>query len=363
MPSLTSAVDAVLGKVDGHPTSAFNEENTAVVLIEPLLAALGWDPSDLASVHRQYKVYDGTRLDYALMLDGKPALFVEVKGVGHGLDNPQFIAQTVNYANNEGVLWCVLTNGLVYRLYKTNEPVPMVDKLMLEIDLKSAKNEDGRGVVLTALERLSRASLESGALADLAELVFVGGKVRTAIEGLLADPSPGFTKAVLERAGGVSGKSLARVLRYFAVVQKAVPAAPSTGGVSAKLVEAASSSKAGYDRAHHITGKPKAVTDLFDQLDGRLRAVGEVKVSYLKQYINYATTKKSFATVQLFRDRLKVYYSIPWEEAPKLQPEVMRDVTHVGHYGMGDTELILSTPSELEAATQLGQISFKRNGG
>jgi hypothetical protein len=104
METLSNAVDAVLAKVEGHPSSIFNEENTAVVLIEPVLAALGWDPSDLSAVHRQFKVFDGTRLDYALMLDAKPALFVEVKGVGHSLDNPQFIAQTVNYANNEGVL-------------------------------------------------------------------------------------------------------------------------------------------------------------------------------------------------------------------------------------------------------------------
>lgn len=48
------------------------------------------------------------------------------------LDDKQFVAQTVNYANNDGVVWCVLTNGLTYRVYKTNEPVAMDQKLSLK---------------------------------------------------------------------------------------------------------------------------------------------------------------------------------------------------------------------------------------
>jgi predicted type IV restriction endonuclease len=43
-------------------------------------------------------------LDYALRIDGKPRLFVEAKALNKSLDDKAFIAQTVNYANNEGVL-------------------------------------------------------------------------------------------------------------------------------------------------------------------------------------------------------------------------------------------------------------------
>lgn len=50
-----------------------NEANTRALVIEPVLAALGWDPSDLSLVDREYCVYDGTFLDYALRLDGNAA--------------------------------------------------------------------------------------------------------------------------------------------------------------------------------------------------------------------------------------------------------------------------------------------------
>lgn len=88
-----------------------NEANTKALLIEPLIAALGWDPTDLAAVEREVKVFEGTFLDYALKLDGTPRLYVEAKGLNENLDDKKFIAQTVNYANNDGVVWCVLTNG------------------------------------------------------------------------------------------------------------------------------------------------------------------------------------------------------------------------------------------------------------
>src|SRR5689334_6530368 len=87
-----------------------NEANTKALLIEPLVAALGWNPADLSEVEREVKVFDGTFLDYALKLDGEARVYVEAKGVNESLDDKKFIAQTVNYANNDGVGWCVLTN-------------------------------------------------------------------------------------------------------------------------------------------------------------------------------------------------------------------------------------------------------------
>jgi len=47
MSDLGGAIDLVVQRISKHGAASFNEENTAVVLIEPVLAALGWDLSDL----------------------------------------------------------------------------------------------------------------------------------------------------------------------------------------------------------------------------------------------------------------------------------------------------------------------------
>jgi predicted type IV restriction endonuclease len=161
------AVEKVLANAAKLKASkAGNEANTKVLCIEPLLASLGWDPGDLDVVEREYRVYDGTSLDYALKIDEEPRLFVEAKGVGKNLDDKQFIAQAVNYANNEGKQWCVLTNGLVWRVYKTNEPVPMEQKLLFEVDLGAVDTtaiDDAKSLGLIARQSIIEGALDGWA--------------------------------------------------------------------------------------------------------------------------------------------------------------------------------------------------------
>jgi predicted transport protein len=362
MTDLEAAIDEVVARINKHEKGSFNEENTAVVLIEPILAALGLDLTDLASVDRQFRVYDGTRLDYALKINAKASLFVEVKGLAQSLDDPKFVAQTVNYANNEGVLWCVLTNGVVYRVYKTNEPVTMTEKLMFEVDLRNIQDEPSRSATLASLMLISRSSLIEGRLDATAELVFTGGAVRAALESLLAKPTGAF-RASIEKAVGlpIDKDRLDRVFAHFTVLQKAIAQSPTKLAPVPAVGPANKDGGSGYSRSHHVTGKPKTIVELFDQLDDRVQSVGDVVVTFTKTYVNFSTPKKSFMTAELFRDKLKLYFSIPWAEAPKPRREAMRDVTSIGHFGMGDTEFVLSSQDQLDDVQILAALSHERN--
>lgn len=198
-----------------------NEANTKSLFIEPLLRALGWDVGDLEVVTREYRVYDNTAIDYALKVDGKPRLFVEAKPLNKSLDDKQFIAQTVNYANNEGVVWCVLTNGLQYRVYKTNEPADMERKLFMEIDLRNITEESQAGEIEQSLTLLSRDSIENGSLDERGEIVFTDGRVKAALINVLSNPPKAVVKAIVERLGSGPAPSRERVkesLRRMAVL-------------------------------------------------------------------------------------------------------------------------------------------------
>ncbi len=54
------------------------ETRTRVVLIDPLLRSLGWDPEDSKEVQLEFRGKTG-RFDYALMMDGKPVAVIEAK--------------------------------------------------------------------------------------------------------------------------------------------------------------------------------------------------------------------------------------------------------------------------------------------
>jgi len=220
--------------------SAANEANTKAHMIEPVLSALGWNLSNFHEVDREYKVFDGTFLDYALRIDGKPKLFLEAKALGKTLADKQFISQTINYANNEGVVWCVLTNGLVYQVYKSNESVGMERKLLFEVDIRDASEEAGRVGVISSLATLGRQAVESGALDVWGETVFTDLRVRQALTHLADNPPASLIKAV---SGAIDDSSVdesrlrASLKRLLGQLSTNASGVAIVGGVPQKVTE------------------------------------------------------------------------------------------------------------------------------
>jgi len=348
--SLEGTVEKILSTADKLKSSGGNEANTKALLIEPLLSALGWDTADLDQVEREYRVFDGTALDYALKIDAAPSLFLEAKAIGKKLDDKSFVSQTVNYANNEGVVWCVLTNGINYRVYKTNEPVGMEEKLLFEIDLGEARN-GASAEVAHSLDLISRGALVNGKLEAWGDQVFTDKRIRSALVSLAGSPPPGLISMVDEIAGKPEisperiQQSLARILDIgdgpTPSVQKGVPAgtqAPTRAGA-----------KKEFSLDHHVAGKPAAMVDLFEQIDEFGRSLGaDVSRRMRKQYVGYFTGKRSFFTVEIQRQRLIVYLGLDPSAVSHWNEKAMRDVRKIGHFGMGDTEFSLRAPSQLD---------------
>ena len=356
-----SVVQKALATAEQLQTAkAGNEANTKALIIEPMLAALGWDPTDLNQVEREYRVYDGTSLDYALKLGGERRLFVEAKGVTKGLDDKAFVSQTVNYANNEGVLWCVLTNGLSYRVYKTNEPVAMDEKLLFEVDLAETK-QGSAGDSAKSLQLISKASLDDGTLELWGERVFTDTRVRKALALLAANPPKDFLGAVEKATGGPAvpreklQESLARILDG----QQASSPSPISGPPKKAPKGAPPKTAAkGFTLESHTGGKPAAIVDLFEQLDEYGRSLGaDVERRLLKFYIGYYVGK-AFFTLELQRQRILIYLNLHPSKA-SWNDHAMRDVTEIGHYGMGDTEYSLREAEQLDEVKALIKQAYE----
>lgn len=107
-----------------------NESDTSTIVTDMLSEVFGYDKySEVTSEH----AIRGTFCDLATVVDGKTQLLVEVKATGLELKD-SFVKQAVDYAANKGTEWVVLTNAVLWRIYKIVFGKPLDFELVAEID-------------------------------------------------------------------------------------------------------------------------------------------------------------------------------------------------------------------------------------
>lgn len=107
-----------------------SEGDTVVIVTDMIANILGYDKyQNLSSEH----AIRGTYVDLMVSADNKPRFLVEIKAVGVDLKD-NFIKQAVDYAANKGIDWVVLTNGVIWRIYKVVFAKPIDKVLVCELN-------------------------------------------------------------------------------------------------------------------------------------------------------------------------------------------------------------------------------------
>lgn len=340
-------------------TKAANEANTKALLIEPILNALGWNTTDLEAVEREVKVFEGTYLDYALKLDGSPRLYVEAKAIGEKLDDKKFVAQTLNYANNDGVVWCVLTNGVRFRIYKTNEPVSMDKKLLAEIDLSDDDQPDAEKLRLLRL--IGWTAVDAGQLDGFGDRVFTDTRVRAALANLAKKSAAPFRELVakeLDHPPVEDATLRASLVRVLDTDSDFSPAPEGDPPPSAGPTQPPKGKELPLE--HHLDGKSALIRELFEGIDQWAPSLGsDVSRRIRKFYVGYFKGKRSFCTLEIQHRRVIAYLSLPPESAKPWNEAATRDVRNIGHYGMGDTEYSLREATQLSELKGLIELAYQ----
>jgi len=173
-----------------------SEQDTKAVLIDPVLAALGWRLDEFEDVRREYRAKpQDNPVDYALTVFGQPRLFVEAKAYSTALDR-KCASQVMGYAAVVGVGWCLLTNGDEYRLYNSFAKVDVDEKLFRTVRVSSPEETDlcVETLALCAREHIGEAELDV-----LWKSQFVDRRVQAALEELYADETGALARLVRKR--------------------------------------------------------------------------------------------------------------------------------------------------------------------
>lgn len=146
---LEEAIVRVRGALSSHGAYLADEYRTRIVLVDPVLSALGWDVTDPDRVRLEEKE-NGNAIDYVLAKPDKSAFaVVEAKASKTGLDTHR--KQASGYAVAIGAEYVILTNGLRWEAWKIVAGTPRKENTIAEVNISTGDSKEVAG----ALSQLS----------------------------------------------------------------------------------------------------------------------------------------------------------------------------------------------------------------
>jgi len=364
MDAIIKCIENLRMKLDKHRKDDLKEYPTRTIFVDPLLQALGWDVRDPDEVELEYPTIDGKSVDYAPKINRKPVLFIEAKPLNDPLTDVKSITQVVGYAANAGVEWCILTNGVTYKIYRSTEKAEAPDKLLFEISL-DPKDTEGMTIqqVAEQFARFSRDAIAKGLLNEIGEQIFTRGKIRKALDKLFMEPPNTLIRLIRSAIGDDTIKPT-QVKKALKMLWAQTPEIeiPSTFGVEPVPPERTKARGKEHSEEHHLKGKPQEVLELFRTIDKFCREFDPTAVQrkYLAKYVRYTHGKNIFCCVHLQKSGLRVWLKLNYSDLES-PPEYVRDVSNIGHWGVGDVELAIDSIQRFQSAKGLIQKSFEEN--
>jgi hypothetical protein len=362
MKDIVKCIESLRVQLDRHRREGLREYPTRTIFIDPLLAALGWDVRDPDEVELEHPTVDGKSVDYAMKVNRKVVLHLEAKQLADPLDDVKSITQVVGYAANDGIEWCVLTNGIRYKVYKASEKASAPDKLLFEVSIDP---NDSSGITVEELarqfSRLSREFMAKGLLDQLGTEIFTTGKVRKGLDRLFVETPASFIRLVRKAMAdsSVTPSQVEQALRRIWDTGKE-PVAGTT--VSPRREKAAVSGRetTEYTETLHTEGKPNEVIELYRGLDRFCQDLepGKVTRAYKAKYITWSLDKAIFCCAHLQQGGLRVWVKTD-PKALDASMSFARDVSKIGHWGVGNTELAVNSLDRLRDAEAFVRKSFE----
>ncbi len=148
---LSSGIKKFQPILNNAKTRDVNESDTVIVITDMLSEIFGYDKySEITSEFMVRSTY----CDLAIKLDSKISFLLEVKAIGLELKD-NFVKQAVDYAANQGIDFVVLTNGVLWKIFKIAFTKPIDQELVFEFDFLDLNHKNSDDI-----EKLSLLSKE-----------------------------------------------------------------------------------------------------------------------------------------------------------------------------------------------------------
>ena len=169
-----------------------SEADTVTVIKDMLTDIFGYDKYTELTSEQQIR---GTFCDLAIRVEGKVHYLAEVKSAGTTL-NDNHLRQAVNYGAHQGIEWVLLTNGIIWKVYRIKfaQPIDWEEVYCFDMGAISSRSADD----LSKLAMLCRESISSDALQAFHRQAQILNRYVLA-ELLLSDPVVGVLRREMRR--------------------------------------------------------------------------------------------------------------------------------------------------------------------
>ena len=192
--AMEEEIKALTNKIAEKLDKVQTEEATKTAFILPFIRlVLGYDHTDPDEVVPEFTadmgIKKGEKVDYAIMLNGKPIILIECKPAQSDLDKAH-ASQLYRYFSVTEAKFGILTNGIIYRFYTDIvEPNKMDKKPFFEIDLRDVKDSD-----IQELKQFTKSSFDMENILESASELKYKGEIKKIMADQIKDPSDEFVK-------------------------------------------------------------------------------------------------------------------------------------------------------------------------
>jgi hypothetical protein len=209
------------GQVEKRKEYTGTEEATKNSLILPFLQVLGFDVFNPLEVQPEYcSAFGGAknaRVDYAILKDSAPIIFLEAKPVDDSLKG--HYSQLRSYFNaTPTVRVAIITNGVIYRFYTDlNVQNIMDDTSFLEINITLLSDADTE-----VLSLFKKEEFDAQKVVCVAEELAYATNLIEILEKVFREPNDDFIKYLLSELKYPAPKTSSVLDKFRPIVKKAI---------------------------------------------------------------------------------------------------------------------------------------------
>jgi predicted type IV restriction endonuclease len=192
------------------------EEATKQALILPFLQALGYDVFNTNEVQPEFTsdigLKKGEKVDFAILMQGKPVILIECKHVTDKLDKAD--SQLLRYFHVSAAKFGILTNGLDYKFFTDLvDANKMDDKPFLQVNILNLREQD-----IIELKKFHKSVFNIDQIFSTASELKYLNEVKSILNAEMESPSESFVKYFIGEV--YAGRATVNVIEQFKTVVK-----------------------------------------------------------------------------------------------------------------------------------------------